>query len=126
MDFFETMSTLAVDLSSRGFDVLLPAAEEIKIDYTAISDFDLAEAKSAFIDEHLGKIRVSDAILVVNLPKREVDGYVGANTLMEMAFAYALGRKVFVLYHPGDQPCRPELLGMKPNVLDGDLSLLRL
>jgi len=78
------------------------------------------------INEHLSKIRASDAILVVNLPKKGVDGYVGANTLMEAAFAYALGKHIFILYRPAEQACRPEVLGMNPNFLDGDLDGIKL
>jgi len=50
MDFFEAMTKLAVDLRSRGYVVWLPAVEETKVDYTAISDEDMARAKSIFID----------------------------------------------------------------------------
>jgi hypothetical protein len=41
---------------------------------------------------------------------------------MEAAFAYALGKTIFLLNEVGIQPCRPEVLGMHPTILNGDLA----
>ncbi len=124
MDFFDQMSFLSDRLKALGIFVYLPTSEEVKIDYSASSDSELAKLKKQFIDDHLRKIRASDAVMIVNLGKREIEGYIGANTLMEAAFAYALGKVIFVLHRLGEQPCRPEVLGMQPVFLDGSLTLL--
>lgn len=124
MDFYEQMDSIRRQLEELGFTVTIPAPEEVKIDYSAVSDEELGRVKKQFIDQHLVKIRRAEAILVANLVKRGVSGYVGANTLMEVAFAYALGKRIYLLHPPGEQSCRPELLGMDPKVIDGDLKRL--
>jgi nucleoside 2-deoxyribosyltransferase len=124
MDFFDQMSILSDQLKTLGISVYLPTSEEVKIDYSASSDSELTRLKKQFIDDHLRKIRASDAVMIVNLGKRGIEGYIGANTLMEAAFAYALGKIIFVLHRLSEQPCRPEVLGMQPVFLDGSLTLL--
>jgi nucleoside 2-deoxyribosyltransferase len=124
MHFYEQMDSIGRQLEDIGFTVTIPAPEEVKIDCSATSDEELGRVKNKFIDQHLVKIRRADAILVANLEKRGVSGYVGANTLMEAAFAYALGKRIYLLHPPGEQSCRPELLGMAPEVIDGELKRL--
>lgn len=124
MDFIDEMTRISEALRARGFCALTPIEEEQKIDYAGLSDTELAPIKNTFIVSHLEKIRGSDAILIVNLPKRDTTGYIGANTLMEAAFALALGKRIFVLHEVGEQPCRPEILGMLPKFLDSSLENL--
>jgi nucleoside 2-deoxyribosyltransferase len=124
MDFFKDMVSIREYLEAAGLQVSIPAAEEVKVDYSGASDSDLSRMKKLFIDEHLTKIKGADAVLLANFNKRGIVGYVGANTLMEAAFAYALGKPVFVLNSLGEQPCRPEVLGMQPEFLQGELSQL--
>jgi nucleoside 2-deoxyribosyltransferase len=125
MDFFNEMDSMRAELEALGLKASIPAPEEIKIDYSAASDGELARVKKQFIDEHLAKIRRADAILIANIEKRGIHGYIGANTLMEAAFAYALGKGIFVLHPIGEQPCRPEMLGLEPELLSGDLKKLK-
>jgi hypothetical protein len=124
MDFFEEMASIAETLGEHGVEALLPVAEEGKVDYRIGEDDELARLKQIFIDAHLKKIRESEAILVANFDKRGVRGYVGANTLMEAAFAYALQKRIYVLHALGEQACRPEMLGMQPIFLDGAVNSL--
>ncbi len=69
-------------------------------------------------------IKKSGTILIANLPKYGIQGYVGPNTLMEIAFAYALGKKIYLLHPMDDQPCRDEVRGLEIETLNGDLSEL--
>lgn len=61
-----------------------------------------------------------DGVLLANFTKREIEGYVGANTLIEVAFAYALTKAILVLNFLRAQSCRPEVLGMQTMFLHGD------
>lgn len=120
MDFFSEMSAIREVLEDGGVEVSIPTPEEVKVDYSAASDEELSRLKREFIDAHLEKIKLADGVLIANFKKRGVDGYIGANTLMEAAFAYALKKPIFVLHRLGEQPCRPEVLGMQPIFLEGD------
>lgn len=72
------------------------------------------------------KIKNHDIVLVVNSPKRGVRGYIGGNTLIEMAFAHVLNKKLYCLYPLPDMPYTPEIIAMQPIILNGDLSKLEL
>ena len=68
------------------------------------------------------EIEKGDAILVVNMRKHGVDGYVGANVLMEIAVAFCFDKKVFLLHPtPTDATYATELSATDPVVLNGDL-----
>ncbi|MEM7535045.1 MAG: hypothetical protein AAF639_22910 [Chloroflexota bacterium] len=116
------MKALQQVLISKGYTVYIP--DEDDIDYDSLTDEQQVALKGQYIDAHLGYIKQSDAILVANFAKNGIDGYIGANTLMEIAFAYVLGKRLFVLNEVGEQGCRLEILGMQPVILNGDLTLL--
>lgn len=74
---------------------------------------------------HFGKIEWCDAILVLNHDKNGINGYIGANTLIEMGLAFHLKKKIFLLNRIPDISYKEEILAMKPIVTDGKLSLIR-
>ena len=79
--------------------------------------------KADAINDHFEKVVWSDAILVANYPKHGVDGYIGGNTLMEMAVAFFLKKKIYVLSPiSATLSYKEEILGMHPVILDGKLS----
>ena len=124
MQFADQMKRLQQKLDSKSRSVYIPDDNEPNEGYDSLDEAGQVTLKGRFIDAHLEKIKRSDAILIANFAKNGVDGYVGANTLMEMAFAYALEKQIFVLNVVGDQGCRLEVLGMQPVILNGDLGLL--
>ena len=71
------------------------------------------------------KIKEYDVVLVVNPEKRGVKGYIGGNTLIEMAFAHVLNKKLYCLYPLPEMPYLSEMLATQPVVLNGDLSLIK-
>ena len=70
------------------------------------------------------KIKDCDAVLVVNPEKKGIQGYIGANTLIEMAFAHVLGKRLYILYALPEMPYSAEIIAMQPEVIDGDLTAL--
>ena len=70
------------------------------------------------------KIKNYDAVLVVNPEKRGVKGYIGGNTLIEMAFGHVLNKTLYCLNPLPEMSYTSELLAMQPTILKGDLSLL--
>jgi len=82
------------------------------------------DRKTEAIKEHFGKVEWADAILVTNHAKNGIDGYVGANTLIEMGLAFHLNKKIFLLNQMPEMGCTEEIRGMKPEVIEGDLSKL--
>jgi len=122
MIFFDEISELSTSLSNQGVVVYAPIKEGSGVDYELLNDEDKATTKQGYLDKHIEKIKKSDAILVANYTKNSAENYIGANTFLEMAFAYILDKKIFILNSIPEQPNKVEILGMKPIVLNGDIS----
>ncbi len=110
-------------LVRMGYETETPEKSE-REDYATLPPHQRAVVKESLIKEHLDKITASDAILVFNEEKNGVAGYVGGNTLMEMAFAYSQGIEIFMLHPTPDISYNDEINGMLPIVLDGDISAI--
>jgi hypothetical protein len=124
MSFIDDMEGLRAILRSAGFAVTTPVRGERKIGLSNIDDDEAMIIKRRYIDGYLDEIRKSDAVLIANYPKNGIEGYVGANALMEAAFGYALGLPVILLFEPGPQRCRLEIRSIMQECLDGDPSQL--
>ncbi len=105
-------------LQELGYEVEAPDLNENQ-DLSHFSYKEKVKNKDRLIRQHLIKISNSDAILVFNKEKRGVSGYVGGNTLMEMAFAYAQNIEIFLLQDARSMGYADEIYGMQPIELDG-------
>lgn len=119
MKFDEQMRAAKDMLEDMGYEVEKPNVVEGHV-YEDNLDNN-ATLKRGFIDEHFRKIDGSDAILVVNENKNGVAHYVGGNTLIEIAYAYAQGLEIFLLHPIPDMGYADEIRGMDPILLDGDI-----
>jgi hypothetical protein len=122
MSSFPEMKSLAGQLEEHVVRVHLP--QKADIDWESTEASKLIVLKKGFIDGHLAKIQSSDLILIANFPKKGIEGYIGPNTLMEIAFAWALNKSVVLLFDPGPQDCRFEVLSIADRIIDGDFRLL--
>jgi len=81
------------------------------------------------IKRHKELIETSDAILVLNLTKNKIEGYIGSNTLMEMGFAHVYNIKIFLFNEISLKSERmhyiDEILDMKPIVINGNLDNIK-
>ena len=67
------------------------------------------------------KIADSDALFVCNLNKNNIDGYLGTSMLMEIALAYYLNKKIYLLNDfDKNQGYALEVSIINPVVLNGD------
>jgi hypothetical protein len=72
------------------------------------------------------KIEENDAFLVMNYKKKDVDGYLGTSVLMELAIAYFLNKKIYLLNEiDKSQPYSLEVAIINPTILNGDLELIQ-
>lgn len=118
-------------LMSRGIEVEFPHSAQKILDgettleeiQTSKEDFstNANEVKFGLITKHMNKIIDSDAILVINEEKKGIANYVGGNTLMEMAFAIAFEKKIYLLNGLPELSYTDEIAGSLPVILDGDL-----
>jgi hypothetical protein len=77
------------------------------------------------IKKYYELIKAHEVLLVVNPERKNIPGYIGGNTLIEMAFAHVLAKKIYCLYSLPEMSYKAELLAMKPVILNGDLSKLK-
>lgn len=72
------------------------------------------------------KIKLSDAILVLNYDRRGVKNYIGGNTFLEIGFAHVLNKKIFLLNPiPDIQFYKSEIEATRPVIINGDLSKIQ-
>ena len=71
---------------------------------------------------HFKKIKVSDAILVVNNKKNNIDGYIGGNVLLEMMIAYEYKKPIYIMHPVSEYLLTEEVYGLLPIFINGDLT----
>ena len=78
------------------------------------------------IKKHYKNILNSDAILVTNYKKNKIENYIGGNTSLEMGLAYVNDKKIFV-FNPLPEKINylEEMMGMKPIIIDRDLTKIK-
>lgn len=133
--FYEEMLRIAADLRKRGFVPVVPRTAN-KMERN--KDFNVNRYKTWFKDpaqykiktflmkEHFKKIINSDAVLILNLTKHGMKGYIGGNVLMEMAIAFHYKKPLYIYnaISPRSQ-FKEEILGMHPVFIDGDLDKIK-
>lgn len=130
--FYDELSEVQVALEKLNHTALHP------IDTAANMDKSLAEKykdathktdrslesrhiKNQLMRSHLIAIKDSDAVLIYNQTKNEVAGYIGGNVFLEMGFAFAYGKKIYLWNNmPEDSPFYDEISGMLPTVIHQD------
>jgi hypothetical protein len=124
--FHEQMKQVQKRLEESGHSVLLPHLEFG--DFHRNRDTNREEwkrLKPKFMREHFDKIKRSDGVLILNYDKDGIMGYIGGNTLMELAIAYEHEKPIFLLNPiPKGLPYSDEIDVMSPVVLNGDLDRL--
>jgi len=127
MNFYQELVQVEAALLSRGFEVDIPvSAKTMK----ANNDFEVdhfkgvftSAQKGNFIKENFANIAKSDAILVINNEKNGIQGYIGANVLMEIGLAFYLDKKIYIWNeYSSDSPYKEELLAFNVQVINQDL-----
>lgn len=81
------------------------------------------KASNDVIRRYYEVVKSADAILVANYQKNSINGYIGANTFLEMGFAHVLHIPIYVLNPMPESSFSDEMRAMQPIVLNGDLAL---
>jgi hypothetical protein len=84
------------------------------------------DRKKESILKHFDKVKWSDVILVLNLEKNNIPGYIGANTLIEMGLALYLDKKIFLYNQIPKMSYQEEIKGMNSIVINKNLDKINL
>lgn len=123
----DKMEELSISLKNLGFDeIFRPIGvggheKEFKDNLTMHEDGQ-RKINLDLINMHWHKILKSNCILVANYEKKDIPGYIGGNTFLEMGFAFVTGKPIFLLNAIPEMSYSSELMGMQPIVIDNDLS----
>lgn len=112
------------ELVKLGHEVEIPHGvkmfEEGK-EYKTESEKLQSKIDNDLIKVYFEKIKKFDAVLVVNPEKKGTKGYIGGNTLIEMAFGFVLNKKIYLLHETPELSYKTEIQAMKPILLEGKL-----
>lgn len=134
--FFRKALEIEVRLKKLGFRVKLP---HTALKMKQSGDFRVETYKTWFknkkdyakkrwlISNHFRKVIASDAILIVNEKKNGIEGYIGGNTLMEMAIAFHYKKPIYILNPISERlGWKEEVFGLQPIFLNGILEEITL
>lgn len=126
MSTSKEMVEVGKQLLTLGHEVILP---KFTHDYAAMATIDRAHTESIrnkvqhdLIRAHFNKIQAGEAILVVNVERKDISGYIGGNSFLEMGFAFVLNKPIYLLYPIPECSYRDEIEAMRPIVLAGDIT----
>lgn len=132
MTFVHDMQVLQVKLEELGHKVCLPIGIEPHLtdpSYQDDLDRNIPELiKEDIMQRNFKQIEAQDGIVVINKMKNGVDGYMGTSMLMEMAIAYFLGKKIFILHtipHYNNHRWAHEVTIMQPVFINEDLKKIK-
>ena len=132
MAFAQEMVDAKETLESMGHIVFVPYDIEQHLENPDFVD-DLAGNLQHFIETDIMRkcfdlVAQSDAVLVLNLQRKGINGYIGTSTLMEIGLAYYLGKKLFLyndIPHWDEVRWAHEINIMQPAIIHGDLSKVK-
>jgi hypothetical protein len=131
--FYKQVVDLSEKLEQQGFAVTIPALADIMkesgnfdlLAYQEQFNSDNQARKGELISAGFRNIEISEVVIIANYEKHNQPGYIGPNVLMELAVAFYLGKKIFLLFEvPGTAAYAAEVYGMGATILDDDYSLL--
>lgn len=77
------------------------------------------------IRKHYDLINNSDAILVLNYKKKDIENYIGGNSFLEIGYAHILRKKIFLINDiPEIELIKQEIEAVQPIIINGNLNLV--
>ena len=111
-------------LTLFGHEIILPKNAEKYANGTIDVENKLEKIQLDVIRAYFEEIKNTDAVLIINKDKNNIQNYIGGNSLIEMAFAHVLNKKIFLLNSIPKMNYSDEIEAMKPIILNGDLNLV--
>ena len=122
MIFAKQMIRMKESLRTIGHQVFVPQGAEKYADETIAVESKWEKMEHDLIRGWYKIIESSDAVLVLNYTKNNVENYIGGNSLIEMAFAHILFKKIFLINPIPKMNYSDEIESFNPIILNGDLA----
>jgi len=132
MAFIRDILRMKKQLNRLGHIALIPHGTEPHLEDSKFVDT-LGEnleycIKHNIMKKNFDMVKESDAILVLNPRRNNIEGYIGVSVLMEMAIAHHLNRKIFILNeipHYDKARWAQEVRIMRPMIINGNLNKIK-
>ncbi len=132
--FYKQAWKVKQNLEKMGFQVWVPITAKkmnqtgnYKVSHykTWYEDSRQYTRKAYLMRKHFDEVKKADAILVVNLKKKGIEGYIGGNVLMEMGLAFYLKKRIYLWREvPKNVSNYEEIVGMRPVIIREKLDLI--
>lgn len=129
MRLSKEMVRLEKELLNLGHIVILPRFTR---EYASLRSEKEMHSESArnkiehdLIREYFEEIKNNDTIVVVNKKRKNIEGYIGGNSFLEMGFAHVLHKPIYLTDQIPQMGYTDEIIAMQPIILNGNLSLIR-
>ena len=124
MQFAKEMIELKQKLEMAGHAIELPNDADKYAAGLKLAEHKWDKIEGDLIRNYFHKIELADAVLIVNITKKEIENYIGGNGLLEMGFAHVLHKTIYLLNPIPEMNYSDEIESMKPIVLNGDLKMI--
>lgn len=125
MTFAKDMLDVKQKLEQQGHNVTVPANTELHANGTFDIENKWEKVKLDVIRAYFEEIKHTDAILVINNDKNNIKNYIGGNSLIEIAFAHVLDKKIYLLNPVPNISYSDEIEAMSPVILNGELDNIK-
>lgn len=122
MSFAKDMLEIKKELEKQKHSVITPAGTDKYVDGTRNAETKWEKLELDVFRAYFEEIKGSDAVIILNKDKNGISNYIGGNSLIEMAFAHVLKKKIFLLNPVPRMSYSDEIEAMKPIILRGDLT----
>ena len=126
--FYGDIAGTIADLKQRGFEITLPNNYEtpyVEDDMRSLGDEKHGAWKADMLRLQATKVASSDALLIMNLKKNDIENYIGGAVLLEMYEAFRFGKPIYLWNPIPENMLKDEVKGMQPVIINGDLSLIQ-
>lgn len=121
--FLKEMDEIKTILERWGHRIVMPVHLNYNIRQTDRKKY--LTLKRGLGRRHFREIARSDAIIVANYAKNGVAGYIGANTLAEIALAWYFHKRIYILHPPTQEYLKDETESWQPIILEGKIEALK-
>ncbi len=122
MQFGKDMIEIKDKLEELKYEVVLPKNIDQYVSEEKKVEDKWAKTEGDLFKSYFEEIKKSDAVLIVNITKNNVENYIGGNAFIEMAFAHILSKKIYLLNPIPRLNYTDEIEAMNPEILLGDLT----
>jgi diphthamide synthase subunit DPH2 len=126
--FYHKVNDIREELEKEGYEITLPNCFEEPFREERIKELGEEEHtkfKQEMLRLHELKVKMNDAVLVLNFEKNNQPNYIGGGTFMEVVKAWELDKKIFFFNPLPNCISTDELKGINPVVINSDLTMIK-